>query len=224
MKRIFQEHKRVCMIIGVILAVIVLEIYLYAFFQTGVWHRDAFLYKQSDGSFIGSDSDADYEMYICPTDKGAEISFAANGTVNQYQIFQKHEIPKVEIYKNDKLVFKGSMVEMGDTYMCMEENGNVLYDIQRVDELFPDYGRLYAWAVAEKYDFRGNIAVLLIVVIFSIILILDIVFPNFFFLLHHGLAVQGGEPSDWYRAWQRIGQVIIGIGIIICIMLSFKRL
>lgn len=123
-------------------------------------------------------------------------------------------------------------LEAGDTYLGMDENGDwisgpliiVETGAPSEAELFPSYGQLYAWAIAEKYDIHGNIVILVCILIVTVILIIDIVFPDFYFLLHYSLAVKGGaEPSDWYRTWQRIGQVIMGIIIIICMMLSFKN-
>ena len=85
MAHFFSTHKKLCIIVGVILAVLLLALYLYAAFLPGVWHRDAFLYLQKDGSFTGSDLYAEYKMSIDAKENGAEIDFSVNDITKNYK-------------------------------------------------------------------------------------------------------------------------------------------
>ncbi|MBQ7097782.1 MAG: hypothetical protein IJN96_06850 [Clostridia bacterium] len=46
-----KRYKKPCIIAGIILVVIILIVYLKAVFAPGLWHGNAFLYLQKDGSF-----------------------------------------------------------------------------------------------------------------------------------------------------------------------------
>ena len=45
-----------------------------------------------------------------------------------------------------------------------------------------------------------------LILLFAVILVLDIKFPNLFWILRHRPEVDGGEPSDWYYFGQKIGR------------------
>ena len=49
--RIWKTYKKQCIIAGVALAAVLIPLYLYFMFQTGIWYQDAFLAEQRDGSF-----------------------------------------------------------------------------------------------------------------------------------------------------------------------------
>lgn len=53
-----------------------------------------------------------------------------------------------------------------------------------------------------------------------LVLFLDIKFPNLFFVINYRLMVDGREPSELYRMGQKIGRIILGITIFVCIVLS----
>lgn len=228
-KRIFQEHKKPCIISGAILVLLLLAVYLYALLLPGFWLGETFLYKQDDGCFTGSDLYADYQMCITPTENGADISFSANETEKHYQIINDSSDSTVQIFENDKLVFQGNVLPMGDDYYVLrDENNNLEIDIQintsgvpTIEELFPNYNWLYSCAAAEKYDTRGTPAMLFLIFFVAAILTLDIVFPDLFFTLNYRLAVDGGEPSDLYRFGQKIGRVLLAAAIVVCVVLSF---
>lgn len=227
--RFFQEHKKKCIITGAIIAGILVIVYLYAMFMPGVWHRDAFLYRQKDGSFAGKDTYAEYEMEIVPTDEGAEISFSVDEREMQYRVIGRKGRQDIQIYKNDAMVFKGSPVSMGDHYELLDEEGYLKDALQITfnnempaeTELFPNCTQLYNWAVMDDHDTRGNPGMLIYTVIFAGLLALDIAFPRLFFTLDHGFAVKGGEPSDWYLACQKAGRVIFAVAAVISAISGF---
>ena len=55
------EKKTSCLLC-VLTALLLAVLYLWAALRPGVWLRDAFLYRQADGSFSGKDAYAAYTM------------------------------------------------------------------------------------------------------------------------------------------------------------------
>lgn len=231
MTEIFNKNKKLCIITGIALAVVLLILYLYAMFIPGLWYGDAFLYKQEDGIFAGSDIYADYTMNIKPADYGTDIDFSINDKTNHYQVkYDKDDLNRnVEILENGKVICKGQAIgnennwfviddEMGSSDMISVRVGN---EIPTEEELFPNYSRLYNWAVSDKTDTRGEPLMLFVIAFLAIILFLDIKFPMLFWILEHKLEVDGGEPSDWYLFGQKVGRVVMSIGILVCVILTF---
>lgn len=233
---IFQRHKKVCVIIGIVLILALSVLYLYAMLLPGVWHGDAFLYRQKDGSFAGSETyghyyKMNYKMNIEKTDDGADVSFSVNDTKREYDIIHNtNDIDRsVKIFENGELVFEGRAHDRGGEYLLLDENYDMadsirIYVDNQVpdeEELFPGYTRLYNWSIAEKYDIRGNPAALFVILLFGIILFIDIKFPDFFWILEHRLHVDGGEPSDWYRLGQKFGRILLIVGIFVFVILTF---
>ena len=231
MVEFISKHKKPCVIAGIVLAVVLLAIYLRAMFLPGLWHGDAFLYKQDDGSFAGSDIYAEYKMNIRPADYGTDIDFSVNDKTNHYQVKCDKDDPNrnVEVLENGIVICKGKALGAeNDWYVLDDDSGFTDEIIVRVgnevpteQELFPGYTRLYNWSANEDYDTRGNPGMLFLIALFSIILFLDIKFPMLFWILEHRLEVDGGEPSDWYLFGQKVGRVVLSIGIFVCVILTF---
>ena len=64
------EKKTSCLLC-VLTALLLAVLYLWAALRPGVWLRDAFLYRQADGSFSGKDAYAAYTMQIARTGNGS---------------------------------------------------------------------------------------------------------------------------------------------------------
>lgn len=213
------------------LAIILLAVYLRALFLQGLWHGDAFLYKQKNGSFVGSDAYAAYTMTIQDAVYGTDIDFSVNEIVNRYQIkYDENDLSReVEVLENGTTICKGTAVgiendwividkETGSSDMITVRVGN---EVPTEAELFPNYSKLYNWAVSDKNDTRGNPYILFIALIFGVWLFLDVRFPLLFWILEHRLEVDGGEPSDWYLFGQQVGRVMLLIGFLVCMVLAF---
>ena len=226
----FEIHKKGLILFGAALAGVLLIAYLCAFFQQGIWYGSAFLYEQENGSFQGSDAYGDYRMEIEKTDGGekAAVRFSVSGKQKEYEI--TGGMDEVRISENGTLLFEGSAMMMGDYYILLNDSNQVpedMIEIQVGDEvpdqesLYPSCSQLYTWVMTENHDSRGNPAMLICIGVMAVFLALDIAFPRLFFFLAHGLAVEGGEPSDWYWMGQKIGRVVLSLGILICMVLSF---
>ena len=87
------EKKTSCLLC-VLTALLLAVLYLWAALRPGVWLRDAFLYRQADGSFSGKDAYAAYTMQVAQTENGAEVDFTMDGETRHYRLeSRRHERP-----------------------------------------------------------------------------------------------------------------------------------
>ena len=84
------EKKTSCLLC-VLTALLLAVLYLWAALRPGIWLRDAFLYRQADGSFSGRDAYAAYTMQIARTGNGAEVEFTMDGETRHYRLESKAE-------------------------------------------------------------------------------------------------------------------------------------
>lgn len=226
----FKEHKKLCISAGILILILV-GTYLYFMFRPGLWFKETFLYRQSEGVYAGSDSYANYELCITRNGNEVEIDFSVDDTTKKYRILSDKNHADIQIYEEGEVIFRGSGVPQGeDYYLLIDKKGEWADDLEYTvvngeavygNDLFPNNGRLYTWAVTKKDDRRGNPHMLIMILLFVGLLAVDIRFPNFFFFLDHGLSVDGGEPSDWYRFWQKVGRGIDVLVILGCVIFSF---
>jgi len=223
MEKLFKKHKMMRIALISLVALILCIVYVYALFLPGVWHDDAFLYKKVDGEFYGSDMYAEYKMSI---DKN-KITFSVNGISKTYSIVENEG---VEIFENGQSVFKGTVQKIGDFTILNDLDGKPIDVIKvtaggvapELSELYPDRTQLYNWYSMDKTDTRGEPYMLIVIAFIIVLLVVDIVFPDLFFYFKHGIMVDGGEPSDCYRAGQTFGRIVLVIAIVGCIIASFN--
>jgi len=236
MMQFFTEHKRKLTVAAVAVIVILFFIYLYTFSRPGVWHGDTFLYRQKDGSFCGSDVFAEYEMHIMQEENfNTKIDFRVNDTLKSYKLsyspIANSPYWNLEIFENGTSVFKRKTIS-NDPVMLMDENEKLdihfsvsttsdFFETPTTEELFPTNAKLANWTFGGRHEVRGNLVMLIMIFVFALFLTLDLAFPRLFFLLEHGLDVTGGEPSDYFLFGQKIGRILLAIGILVCIVLSF---
>ena len=101
------EKKTSCLLC-VLIALLLAVLYLWAALRPGVWLRDAFLYRQADGSFSGRDAYAAYTMQVAQTENGAEVEFTVDGETRHYRLESKAEgmsDPGVKIEQDGVVIF-----------------------------------------------------------------------------------------------------------------------
>ena len=204
--------------------------YLYVLFRPGLWMQETFLYRQKDGSFAGTDGEMDYKMQIHRQDKTAWIEFSVNETEKLYEVRWDPEYSRGQIFEDGTLAFEGEAHLVGDTWLLTGDGDEVYFDIQMENGiyaehsdagLFPDYSCIYRWAVNENCQKRGRVDVLPVIAFLAALLAVDTAFPDLFFKFQHGLAVKGGEPSEFYRIGRFIGRIAVILGIIVSVAASF---
>ena len=238
--RIWKTYKKQCIIAIVALAAVLIPLYLYFMFQTGIWYQDAFLVEQRDGSFQGKKDGIHYVLHITPTQNGAQIDFSVNGQSRQYEVVKTEldGIPAAEFYENGEQVLEGTVMNLESNYYLVINNEENVIDGMDIhistgeepdpEEYFPKYGTQYGWTVMcleDSYDRRGEPMFLFFAALFGIPLFLDIRYPDLFFTLRHGRYVDGDcEPSEYYRFWQVIGRVVLAIAIIIFLWMGLLNI
>ena len=150
-----------------------------------------------------------------------------NGETIQYRIVTSSQ-ENVQIYQDDRKIFAGQAIgEPGDAVLWAE-NGQLADGINVVvngeyqqQDLLPTCQWLYNIAVGGRMETRGNLWFLLPMGLLALVLFLDIKFPLLFWNLSHGLAVQGGEPSEWYCTMQKVSRDLMEVGIPFLALISF---
>lgn len=223
----WEKYKKQCLWAAAVLVVLLLGLYLHAILRPGLWYRDTFLYQQKDGLFDGSRGALHYRMEIFPTEGGKEILFSVNDRQRRYRIQTDPE--NTQIFEDGVLVFKGQCFNPDLGLLVDENNDFVDFGVTvtfsnappEAEDLFPSLSQLCRWSMSEELEHRGQPMVLLCVAVLAIVLTVDITFPDFFYFLRHGLEVDGGEPSDFYRFNQKIGRWAMAVGILIFLALGF---
>ena len=205
-------EKKMSCLLCVLTALLLAVLYLWAALRPGVWLRDAFLYRQADGSFSGKDAYAAYTMQIAQTGNGAKVEFTMDGETRHYRLESKAE----------------GMSDPGDAILWREDDGGLADDVNVIvngeyqrSDLWPSCNWLYNVAVGGRREPRGSVAFLLPIGALVVLLVLDVRFPLLFWNLRHGLEVYGGEPTDWYYAMQRVSRITSIIGVFVLAAMSF---
>lgn len=210
---------------GAVLAALLLALYFWALFRPGYWYDGIFLARKQTGLFTGQNEHAACTLQMEQSESEATLSFTLNGETRNYRVLLGSDGFSTQIYENGTLAFSGQASPMGDWHLLTDEAGNFNMDDiaqihvgpQEPPPEFPSYGQLYTWAVSDRCDTFGSPIFLLPLLLLAACLAVDIRFPNFFFLMRHGLEVDGGEPSDWYRAGQKFGRVVLVLAILYCV-------
>ena len=215
-----------------IVCLVLLGVYLFAALRPGVWLRDAFLYRQADGSFSGKDAYAAYTLQLSGTESEAEAVFTLDGETRHYRLESKAEgmsAPGVKIEQDGVVVFTGTALgDPGDAILWREDDGGLADEVNVIvngeyqkSDLWPSCNWLYNVAVGGRRESRGSVAFLLPIGALVVLLVLDVRFPLLFWNLRHGLEVYGGEPTDWYYAMQRVSRITSIIGVFVLAAMSF---
>lgn len=225
------EKKTSCLLC-VLTALLLAVLYLWAALRPGVWLRDAFLYRQADGSFSGKDAYAAYTMQVAQTGNGAEVDFTLDGETRHYRLESKAEgmsDPGVKIEQDGVVIFTGTALgDPGDAILWREDDGGLADEVNVIvngeyqkSDLWPSCNWLYNVAVGGRRETRGSVAFLLPIGALVVLLVLDVRFPLLFWNLRHGLEVYGGEPTEWYYAMQRVSRITSIIGVFVLAVMSF---
>ena len=145
-----------------IVCLVLLGVYLFAALRPGVWLRDAFLYRQADGSFSGKDTYAAYTLQLSGTESEAEAVFTLDGETRHYRIEAK-DSAEVKLYQDGALIFDGSALgDPGDAILWREDDGGLADEVKVIvngeyqkADLWPSCGWLYNVAVGGRRETRG---------------------------------------------------------------------
>ena len=227
--KIIKDKRKFTYILISIAALILFSMYLYALTRPGVRYGDAFLYQQADGSFVGKDTYFDYRMELQNTENGTAISFSVEDEMRNYLVMTSKTDDSVIIYENDTIIFEGT--EWNNTGMLLGKDGELAFGVTistnyhtpDAEEQFPNFMQLYRIAAMDELDLRGSVECVFLILFFSLYIIIDVCFPEFFFRARYFLAfdLKNADPSDGYYVGQLIGRIVCGVAIVICAIISF---
>ena len=146
------EKKTSCLLC-VLTALLLTVLYLWAALRPGVWLRDAFLYRQADGSFSGRDAYAAYTMRVAQTENGAEVDFTMDGETRSYRLESKAEgmsDPGVKIEQNGVVIFTGTALgDPGDAILWREDDGDLADEVNVI--VNGEYQRSDLWQIGRAH-------------------------------------------------------------------------
>lgn len=223
------SKKNAFYLLASIAAGIIFIIYLAAIFQRGIWYGDHFLYKIQENEWEGDvyQSTLNLVKEISEKDSRIQLRFTHADECLYYNIDYDTTADNnetIKIYRDEQLIFTGCY--MGD-FLC-DSSGTLQNDISITsssnsdNDWYPTEAQIAEIALKNPEQFRGNLMMLLTVVIITALLLLDIKFPTLFFYLQHGLSVSHPEPSDFYYWGQKLGRIILFVFIIILMIMTFS--
>ncbi len=207
MRKLFRKHPKVGLAVGAIGVMV----YGYCVFLKGIWYGNAFLYQKEGQRFVGKDAYSQYEMELAPSDAEKVVFFSVEGDKREYRILPYGEA-QVRIYENGVLALESTVIN-GIQWDYLEQE---LGEFQESDQpnqgqRYPSCTQLYNWAMGRGLTQRGNLPLLIPLLLCAVSLGLDIAFPDLFFYLRHGLSVDNATPSEWYRTGQKISRLILAV-------------
>ena len=198
MSEFFSKNKKICVISGIIVGIVVFAIYLYALFLPGYWFGDVFLHKEK-APFSGmevysghdAENQADYQLVMSKEGIVTYMAFTVNGEERFYEITSDNSenyYPDVMIFENGEQVFNGTyrgshlVTEEGEFFEienAVNVDGFGSWDIP-TENLFPSYSWLYDVSQSIKTEIRGEPVWLIFMVLFMGLVALDMAYPDFF--------------------------------------------
>lgn len=211
-----KKNKGLRVILVSILILVLMITYLYVFFLPGVWHGNAFLYKKSDGIYMGSDLKHSFAMQRIPTEKGTDFSFTVDEKTEKYRVVHNAEEPYLQIYKNNTIVYEGTAVYNGHQYMLKGADNNLLEMgtsgvILITEESFPTRTQFVNWSLIEGNDIRGNIVIFYILIAAVVLLCLSYLLPRL---------LQASPHSGFANRAKRLRPILWGATVLLA-ALSF---
>lgn len=87
----------------------------------------------------------------------------------------------------------------------------------------PYYGVLISIVNGELESILGNLHLLILIILAIIGLVIDIRYPDFYFLLKYGHIVKEREHDDDYLRLKLLGRILISMAILVMIVLSISK-
>jgi len=236
-KRVAKESK-IFKITLIILLIALSCLYFKVFFTKGVVYDEVFLKKVVSGKetkYTGRGRWGDIHITvrgIKGIDDNINVILMLPGNITgEYNVSfendDSHFMEKVIIKDNsNNIIFEGRYRE-GDIFLY-DKNGEPFIEgigyitVNEQSPYNPDY-KIYLKSVAdfasgEGEQIRGDVRTLLLSLLLTIILVIDIKYPLFFFRLRHAISVENPEPSGFYITMQRISWYIYPVIIFIGLM------
>lgn len=224
-----QKHYKSIKIILIIVSIILSLLYLKFFFQKGILYDDVFLIEKQDSgevNFHGKSKSGHINIEVkgdYNEDHKVYLDYRLPNNINKSYIveFDIRELgynDGVKILDDEEnLIFDGSYIKNSDMIYLLDESEEmifpdsafyfsdhkpeVIYDSRYEISLY----NIMDLATRKKVRVRGDYGPFIVAVVLSIITIIDIKYPLFFFELNTFINVRDAKPSDFYLVTQKIG-------------------
>ena len=118
MRKLWKNHRKICVAACVPMALIVLCAYLFAAFRAGMWYEDVFLYRQPDGTFSGEKDGVTYGLRVSSKEADKTVAFSVNDETRTYRVVENGpDTGESCVYEDEKLLFCGIAVPMDGYYL-----------------------------------------------------------------------------------------------------------
>lgn len=222
------KHIRIYFIPILVLLAVLLYFYLGSFFQVGVDYYGSFLQENIHSEdnpmrlYTGKTPDGKVvlkTMTMNQTDKLIEVSL--NEKVREYVIETSSDEQLIRLFdENNALIFwgnldreKGTLSPAGQDAVHYYTYEPVLNDQFNLENPDPMLLVILANNLNERY--RGNLSMLIFAVLILASLIIDVIFPDFFFRMKN-LKFKGEiEVPELYKKMQRISWILSPVILLI---------
>lgn len=212
MKRFLENPavRRVLLIIGICVGVILAVFYFRYVFTEGIYYNNIFLTRSGDETVVYSGTVNDRPMELLrqvDTRMDVQVTYRYDGVEKVYKVHGDLEMAFELI-----VTCEGEVVYRGGQAPEMSVSGDT--SVAQSREALPEMG-LVIRAAMDEPDFRGSPVWGIFFVISVAFVGIDIRWPDLFFDLRHWMTVKDPEPTDFYRVCQKAGRVItLAVGVI----------
>lgn len=220
------------------LTLILFIAYSYVSFQTGIYDFGTFLKYSRQNQVItyeGSNDFGDIKIMIDhKKDDFIAIDYILSHD-NDLSYYVRSGIPDhisipVEVYDQDmKLLFKGSYPhnslyltsESGSPYI---EVGTPLssYGLLVNGNNKPPYINIVSRALVKDHQLRGDLGGIFLALLLTLLFVIDVKYPLFFFYFKNRIWIHNPEPNDFYYKTQHATWLVYPFIIVLLLMASLK--
>jgi len=196
--------------------------------QPGIKFRDAFLKQQITAEYTvyyGDSEGKDIAIYVTEKTDCTLVQILAGNRRWEYIVsswagkpnYYSGNRPVVISDVNGEERFRGYLTQSGNLTDEQDRLDPESFDIR----VYTVYGNQDPWmnytpsnlfvaklALEPDLTYHGSIGLFLMMLIATLCVAVDVLFPTFWFRLEHILSVRDPEPSDFYIAMQRIGWAV----------------
>jgi len=200
----------------------------------GISYEEGFLKleQQAEKAVYSGKMKGEIVTVVCYEENGADVvEFSVGDRYHQGgrvehpvgSVTTEHgrEISRIRIYRNDALLFEGGYDEEMGMFFDAEGNWDVLVSVKAGYATDPWYN--YEFTAGDIFYLAGNPAIVArgswmlyaVMVVISLLLAVEIAFPETLFYLNHFLSVRDPEPSDFFWAMHNISCGVLPIIVLI---------
>ena len=167
-----RKHRELALMLAAVVLLAVATV-VSAMLRPGIWFGETFLYETGDGTYLERDGWSALE--VKPTTEGARAVFRMGEESREYRLTTRTRM--TEIFQDGRLKFRGTVQPEGEGFRFLNERGEPIEAPESGDG-FPDFRRVYTWAMGGDTGRRGNPWVLFPLAVLMLLLGADLLCPK----------------------------------------------